>query len=297
MSNLVKPDDRVKTVRSLLDQLKPQMAAALPRHITAERMARVVMTQIQNNPYLLNCDKTTLLSSIMTACQLGLEPDGVLGHGYLVPFAGKVQFIPGYKGYIKLARQSGEVTDFYAMDVCANDEFDIVHGLHRDLKHKMAAGARGAVIGFYAVAKFKNGGFDFKYMTIDEINAIRDKAQGYIAFKAGKIKETPWATSPGPMGIKTVIRQLAKFLPMSVQLQQAAVLEDNYEAGRGTIIEGDNLVITTEMIDDVAKVEPEAKKAAKSKLDQFAGIKETSPVHDEDGVVLEETNQERSAHE
>ncbi|MGE3479622.1 MAG: recombinase RecT, partial [Dongiaceae bacterium] len=186
---VVKVDPRIKTVRGLIEQLKPQMANALPAHITADRMARVVMTQIQNNPYLLNCDRGSLLSAVMTGCQLGLEPDGILGHGYLVPFKTKVQFIPGYKGYIKLARQSGEISDLYAMDVREKDKFKIVDGLNRDLVHERAMGERGDIVGFYAVAKFINGGFDFKYMTVAEVNEIRNKSEGYKAFKAGKIKD------------------------------------------------------------------------------------------------------------
>ncbi len=269
---VVKQDPRVKTVRGMIEAMKPGMAAALPKHLNAERMARIVMTQVQNNPFLLECDKTSLLSSVMTACQLGLEPDGVLGHGYLVPFNRKVQFIPGYKGYIKLARQSGEISDFYAMDVREKDKFKVVDGLNRDLQHERATGERGEVIGFYAVAKFKDGGFDFKYMTAAEINAIRDNSQGYKAYKAGKVKETPWASSYVAMGLKTVIRQLAKFLPMSTQLQQAAAIEDNYEGGKGaTIIEGNDLIIQTEAIDDVAQQDVPEKKLARAKLDQFAG--------------------------
>jgi recombination protein RecT len=271
MNDLVKADPRVGTVRQLLDQIKPQMALALPRHITADRMARVVMSQIQLNPKLLDCDKTSLLSSVMTAAQLGLEPDGVLGHGYLVPFAGKCQFIPGYRGYIKLARQSGEVSDLYAMDVRKNDDFKVTDGLNRNLEHVRAEGDRGPVIGFYAVAKYVNGGFDFKYMPVEEVNAIRDTTQGWKAFKAGKIKETPWDGNYNAMGMKTVIRQLAKYLPLSVQ--KAAALEDQYDMGKAAVIDGNDLIISSALEDpEDVKAAEEAKKApAKTKLDKFAG--------------------------
>jgi len=268
MNQLVKSDPRVSSVRQLIEQLKPQMSAALPNHLSADRLARIVMTQIQNTPKLLDCDKSSLLAAVMTSAQLGLEPDGILGHGYLVPYGSKCQFIPGYKGYIKLARQSGEVSDLYAMEVRANDEFKIVDGLNRDLQHVRAKGERGELVGFYAVAKYLNGGFDFQYMTVAEINEVRDKAQGYIAFKAGKIRETPWDGSYVPMALKTVIRKLSKYLPMSVQ--KAAALEEQYEAGRGAIIEGDSVVVT-EAIDEAAAKEAPAKDGAANKLDQFSG--------------------------
>jgi recombination protein RecT len=268
MNQVVRQDPRVKSVRDLLNQLKPQMASALPAHLSAERMARIAMTQVQNNPYLLECDRGSLLASVMTACQLGLEPDGILGHGYLVPFKRKVQFIPGYKGYIKLARQSGEIADLYAEDVRANDTFKIVHGLHRDLQHVKAEGDRGEVTGFYAVAKYVNGGFDFKHMTVAEVNEIRDKSEGYKAFVAGKIKDTPWVNSYVAMGMKTVIRQLAKFLPMSVQ--RAAAIEEQHDAGKHVIIEHDDLVISNDMIDEQVTAKVEEKPKAAAKLDKFA---------------------------
>ena len=270
MNQVTRSDPRVSTVRNLIEQLKPQMAAALPAHLSADRMARIVMTQVQNNPKLLDCDKGSLLAAVMTSAQLGLEPDGILGHGYLVPYGSKCQFIPGYRGYIKLARQSGEVSDFYAMEVRTNDTFKIVDGLNRDLKHVRATGDRGELVGFYAVAKYLNGGFDFQYMTVAEINEVRDNAQGYKAFKAGKIKETPWDSSYVPMALKTVIRKIAKYLPMSVQ--KAAALEDNYEAGKATIIEGDSVVVT-EAIEEASSKEAQAPAAAAAtdKLDQFSG--------------------------
>lgn len=273
MNEVVKKDPRIGTVRTLLEQLRPQMAAALKgTALNDERMARIAMTQVQNNPYLLECDRGSLLSSIMTACQLGLEPDGILGHGYLVPFKRKVQFIPGYKGYIKLARNSGEVSDLYAVEVCEKDEYEVTHGLNRDLKHKKAQGDRGKVVAFYAVAHFTNGGFDFIDLTADDVNKVRDASEGWKAYKAGKIKDTPWLTHYEPMGKKTAIRQLAKNLPMSVQ--KAAAIEDQYEGGKHVTIEGDDLVISSELVDEAVKQEvPEKGEAAKSKLDQFANAK------------------------
>ena len=101
-------------VRALLDRAKGQIAAALPSHIKAEHMIRVAFTSILKTPALLECDQKTLIGAVIEAAQLGLEPDGITGHAYLVPYGKKCQLIPGYKGLIRLARQSGEVTRGYA---------------------------------------------------------------------------------------------------------------------------------------------------------------------------------------
>src|SRR5215469_13248226 len=113
----------VDVVRGALERMKPQMELALPKHLTADRLLRVVMSAVQNTPKLLECDRTSFFSAVMTCAQLGLEPDGVLGQAYLVPFAGKVSFIPGYKGLISLARNSGDVTSIAAHEVRDNDTF------------------------------------------------------------------------------------------------------------------------------------------------------------------------------
>lgn len=288
---VVKSDPRVGTVRTLLEQLKPQMKAALPAHLAPDRMARIVMTQVQNNPYLLQCDRGSLLSAVMTACQLGLEPDGILGHAYLVPFGRKVQFVPGYKGLIKLARNSGEVEDLYAVEVCANDTFKVVHGLNRDLQHVKATGDRGAIIGFYAVVHFTNGGYDFVDLTVEDVNKVRDNSEGFKAFKAGKIKDTPWESHYEAMGRKTAVKRLASSLPLSVQ--KAVAIDNQFEAGKNTVIEGGDLVITSELVDEqVAQETPEKEKPADTKLDKFAkgktkakGVQAVEPGKGTDGAA------------
>lgn len=263
----VKPID---DVRSTLERLKPQMSLALPRHLTPERLCRVAMTAIQNTPKLLECDRTSLFASIMTCAQLGLEPDGVLGQAYLVPFAGKVQLIPGYRGLIALARNSGEVRSIAAHEVCARDEFEYAYGLEPQLRHVPSNGDRGEITHFYAVAHFTNGGHHFEVMTRAEVEAIRDSSSGYKTAvryaKSGQDPQTPWVQNFVEMGRKTAIRRIAKFLPMNVQ--RAAAIADAYDAGRHA-----QLGEAGELVIDVV-AEPEESTAteasATNALDQFA---------------------------
>src|ERR1700751_4253441 len=80
------PAKPMETVRQALEKMIPQFQLALPKHITPQRMLRVAMTAIQNTPKLLDCDRHSLYAAIMKAAQLGLEPDGILGQAYLIPF-------------------------------------------------------------------------------------------------------------------------------------------------------------------------------------------------------------------
>src|SRR5262245_33131492 len=136
MPQLMPLQTKVATVRSLLEKSRPQIALALPRHMHAERMLRIVMTSVQRNVKLLDCDPVSLVGAVIQSAQLGLEPDGVLGEAYLIPFYNghrkryEVQFQVGYKGLLALARRSGAVEDVDTRLVYAKDEFDFCYGLN-----------------------------------------------------------------------------------------------------------------------------------------------------------------------
>ena len=227
----VKPIDNV---RQTLEQLKPQMRLALPKHLTADRLCRIVMTAVQTTPKLLECDRRSFFAAVMSCAQLGLEPDGVLGQAYLIPFGSKVQLIVGYKGLISLARNSGDVVSIAAHEVCRNDHFKYVFGLEEKLEHIPASGERGEITHFYAVAQFKGGGHHFDVMTREEVETIRDSSSGYktaLRFaKTGQDPQTPWVQNFVEMGKKSAIRRIAKYLPMNVQ--KAAAISEMYENGR-----------------------------------------------------------------
>src|SRR5690606_18650210 len=79
---------KLNDVRALLTKCEKQIAAALPKHMTPERMARIAFTAVQRQPPLLECSQQSLALAVINAAELGLETD-LLGHAYLVPFKGK----------------------------------------------------------------------------------------------------------------------------------------------------------------------------------------------------------------
>lgn len=258
------------TVGAALEKMKPQFAAVLPKHITPERMMRVAMVAIQNTPKLLDCDRTSLYLAVSRAASLGLEPDGILGQAYLVPYGKQVQFIPGYKGLIDLARRSGDVSNLIAKEVCANDDFEILWHQSPPFRHKQEAkGDRGEVIGFWALANFKDGGFHWDYLPVDEVLRIRDQSSGWqSAKKWNKTAESPWEKHFVEMGKKTAIRRIAKYLPMSVQ--KAAMFDTLQDAGHKVSFDGDDLVID-EPAEQGQIIDGEAAPATEPKaLDKFS---------------------------
>jgi recombination protein RecT len=230
------PQRRANDIAALLNdpKIKQQMALALPRHVTADRLARVALTELRRNPALMRCDQTSLLGAIMTCAQLGLEPGGPLGHAYLVPFenrkAGRteVQFILGYRGMIDLARRSGQIQSIEARAVYEGDRFDVKFGLDSDLSHipdfDNPNRTQPDKLRFvYAVAKLKDGGIQFEVMSRREVEAVRAQS------KAAAVG--PWQTHYEAMALKTVLRRLFKYLPVSIEIATAVEQDERAELG------------------------------------------------------------------
>jgi len=235
----------LNSVKALLNASKDAIASRLPRHLTADRMLKVALTSINKTPKLLECSRESLMMSIMQAAELGLEPGGALGEGYLIPYNCKVkdadgkerwqqqcQFIPGYRGLIALARRSGQIISIEAHPVHTKDEFSCGLGLDPFLKHIPAWEETdpGALRFVYAVAKLKDGGTQFEVMSKMQVEAIRARS------KAGDFG--PWKTDYEEMARKTVVRRLFKYLPVSVEMPQALEIQASTEAGEFVTLDG-----------------------------------------------------------
>lgn len=224
---------RPATLAGLLSdpKIKQQMALALPKHLDADRLARIALTEIRKVPALAQCNQESFLGAVMQCAQLGLEPGNTLGHAYLLPFGnGKakdglanVQLIVGYRGMIDLARRSGQIISISAYTVHEHDEFSYQLGLDPDIKHVPANAERGDVTHVYAVAKLKDGGVQFEVMSRYDIEQVRKSS------KAGN--NGPWVSHWDEMARKTVIRRLFKYLPVSIEMQTAVALDERAEAG------------------------------------------------------------------
>lgn len=218
-----------KELLEILTAMREQIKSALPKHITPERIIRVALTAVSRNPKLLECAKETVLGAIVQASQLGLEPDGVLGQAYLVPFwNGKnkrfeCQFIPGYRGYIDLARRSDKVKSLMAQVVCEGDDFEYEYGLNEKLRHVPGLDNRGEITHAYAYAQFTNGGYAFVVLTKSDIDRARAKSQAK--------DNGPWMTDYEAMAQKTAVRRLSKWLPLSVEFAKTVELDEKAANG------------------------------------------------------------------
>lgn len=215
---------KTNTIRELLKKSEGQIRAALPNFLTVERMTRIFLTTIQKTPKLLECDQKSLIGAFMQSAQLGLEPDGLLGQAYIIPYGNQAKFQIGYKGLLALARRSGEITSFNAQVVYEKDKFEFEYGLNDKLKHVPCMnGDRGSLIAVYAIARFKDGGYAFDVMFKCDIDKIRKSS------KAQSTKDSPWNTWEEEMWRKTVAKRLMKYLPQAIEAQRASQIDERID--------------------------------------------------------------------
>lgn len=222
-----------KSIMGLMssDSVKKQMALAMPKHMTPDRLMRIAMTEVRKVPALAKCNVQSFMGAIMQCAQLGIEPGSALGHAYLLPFGnGKAndglancQLIIGYRGMIDLARRSGQIISLSARSVHQNDEFHYTYGLEETLTHIPATDNRGDLTHVYAVAKLKGGGVQFEVMSKSDVMQIKASS------KAGN--NGPWVSHFDEMAKKSVIRRLFKYLPVSIEVTQAVILDEKADAG------------------------------------------------------------------
>lgn len=212
-----------------------QMALAMPKSMTPDRLTRIVMTECRKTPALLKCAPESFYGVVLQCAALGLEPGSALGHCYLLPFGnGKdkqgrpnAQLIIGYRGMIDLARRSGQIVSLQAYCVHEQDTFNYKLGLDPDIEHIPASVAdRGKVTHVYAVAKLKGGGVQYEVMSRAEIEKVRTSS------KAGN--SGPWSSHWEEMAKKTVIRRLFKYLPVSIEAVRAVEIDEKTDRGEAT---------------------------------------------------------------
>jgi recombination protein RecT len=197
--------------RHTVKVMEPQLAMALPAHIKPDKFIRTLMTTVQMNPSLLECNRESVLGAVMQSAQQGLFPDGK--EAAIIKYGEKAQFIPMTAGILKKVRNSGELISIASQIIHEHDKFRYwVDGDGEHLEHDPNLFSdRGKRIGVYAIAKTKNDGVYVEVMTEAQVMAVK---------KVSKSKSGPWAGDfEEEMWKKTVIRRLSKRLPMSTDLE------------------------------------------------------------------------------
>lgn len=245
MSQVAKiPLRQVDSVQKLLmnDMARDQLGAVAAKHMNPERLMRITANAIRTTPKLQQCEPLSFLGALMQCASLGLEPNTVMGHAYLIPFdksvknnetgrwdkTPQVQLVIGYKGLIDLARRSGHITSISANIHYDDDElWEYEEGTDAKLRH-VPGPQDGKPLHAYAIAKFVEGGHAYVVLPWARVMKIRDGSQGWqSAVKFNKKEGSPWFTHEEAMAKKTAIRALSKYLPLSVEFRDAVSVDND----------------------------------------------------------------------
>lgn len=228
----------LKAFSNFMEKFKPQMALALPKHLTADRMARLALTAFSTSAQLQTCDPKSIAASIMTASTLGLEP-GVDGQGFLIPYGRTCTFVPGWKGLVDLVSRSGRGT-VWTGAVFQGDDFDYAQGDSPFIKHRPGEeNDPEKITHVYAVGRVNGSNWPvIEVWTIGKVWKHRDKYN-----KVGR-KHYSYR-DPEMYARKIPLLQVLKYMPKSIELSNALAVSEASDRGQGAIIEG-NFVTTVE---------------------------------------------------
>jgi recombination protein RecT len=227
---LVKPqtNDPVRALSKYLDARAKNLAKFAASRIKPETLIRLAIFEFSQNEWLRRCTPESIYGSLILSAQIGLEPSGIKGEAYLVPFKGQCQLIPGWRGLVKLALRSRAVKRLNSYVVYERDDFKIYLGSDPRVEHQPCLDAdRGELIGAYAVAKMDNGEVDIEWMDVGELQKIKDNAAKARNGKPGPAY-TEWEDQ---MYRKAPIRRLAKRLPLGDDFFMAMKADELAETG------------------------------------------------------------------
>lgn len=271
LNNQAEKSGQPLSIENLVRQSAEQLKMALPEHMRPERIVRIALTTLRTNPKLYSCNPHSFLAALFQSAQLGLEPN-LNGEAWIIPYNISIktadgqwkkelmaQFQIGAQGLIKLFWNHQNAVGLVAEKVCQHDDFEYDLGTG-EIHHKFPPFSqnRGEVIGYYASAQLSNGGRSSKIMSKSEVLEHAKKFSKCWDNREKQFKDdTPWAAHFDAMALKTVLKQLMKLLPKSVEIQKALTMDETIK----TKVEANMVDVPNEIeynnIQDVTTAEAE----------------------------------------
>lgn len=246
-------DSTVEQVRTQLSKSLVKIDQLLPpdTSLTPQKIAVSAVMEVARSEDLQSCNPMSIVRSVLHAASLGLYIGPMLGEAYLVAFKGVCTLLPGYKGYVKLAIQTGLVRAIDVRLVYPDDFFDVRYGTTPEIVHRPKlfklpgdenAPRRGDddILAGYMVAHLHGSGEPkFEVMTREEVEKVKQSS------RAKDAAEGPWKKWYAEQFKKSVIRRGVKLLPASIEdqrMQAALELDNRFDTGKVTA--------TTSLLDD-----------------------------------------------
>lgn len=226
-------DSLQTAIARLRDQLKVHEddIKAMIQGMTVDQFFGLIKRACIANPDLLRADRLSLIQSALECANDGLKPDGregafvcfntkVMENGKWIHIV-KVQWMPMIRGIIKKILNVGTVKSVKAEPIYSKDHFE--RWADDDGEHinfRPARGDRGEIESYFAAIWMKDSVVFVEEMTLEEIAKVK------AASKAGDNEKGPWMQWEGEMSKKTVIKRLAKRVPLSSEVERLFERDD-----------------------------------------------------------------------
>jgi recombination protein RecT len=210
MSNLAVREKEQKN-KVLVFQAQKQFEASNEYKMNFNREAGFAIQILTGNDFLASCDQDSIRNAVVNVSLTGLTLNPALKYAYLIPRKGKCILDISYMGMIKVLTDAGAVKNVDAGVIYKNDKFDYRKGTDPYFKHQPTLSEKGEMIGAYAIAFFRDGGFQFEILGREDVEKIRNTSESYKNEASRKF--SPWETWEDEMWKKTALKRLFKLLP------------------------------------------------------------------------------------
>ncbi|OWB46500.1 recombinase RecT [Stenotrophomonas maltophilia] len=231
--------NQIVTIEDSVYGTKDSFASVLSdRSINFDREAEFALQTLYGNDYAMKIamqNRSSVIAAVVNIAAIGISLNPAKKQAYLVPRDGKICLDISYMGLMDLAIDSGSIRWGQAELVYENDTFGL-NGIDQQPTHirNPFAKDRGEVVGVYVVVKTADGDYLTDAMSVEEINAIRDRSSAWKAWLS-KQKSCPWLTDWGEMAKKTVVKRAYKYWPKTERLD-TAIHHLNTDGGEGLAV-------------------------------------------------------------
>jgi len=220
-----------KQLGDYLGKSRTAIVNALPSHLKADRMIRLAQTCYSTNAELKKCTPQSILSSLVVAAQIGLEL-GVAGQCYLIPYKGTCTMVPGWQGLVGLLNNTGRATAWTGA-VFEGDVWEFELGSRPKCRHLPGPnyGDPDSLTWVYACGKVNGSEQEvIEAWPVSRVIKHRDRYN--------KVGQRHYSYANFEMyARKVVLLQVLKYMPRSIELNNAIVAADAAEIGHTTMVD------------------------------------------------------------
>lgn len=269
-------------------KISKQLSDTLGRN--ANSLITSALTAVTNNYQLRDATPVSVYTSLMKAAALNLTVDPNLGLAYLVPYRNNKQKVTeaqlqiGYKGLVQLSLRSGQIRSVNTGVIYKSEflGFNKITGEFKIDDSIIPDEENDEVAGYFACITLINGGEMKQFMPLSKVIAHASKhSKSYQNDqKLGpneKWKASPWTTDFDAMAEKTVLKSVLKYVPMSLEMQEAVSADEQDMKYAKAVDEITGLEIPNQQqIEDFDKDEYAKQKMAELSEQQQASEKEVT---------------------